>query len=173
MPNFISQYLPQRLRLCAACLGALVLIASCGQNTQSKATAEVPYFANLRPDEAWGRRGPSYKQPVLWEYRRRGLPLLVVDKTTFWRQVRDPEGDLVWMHKSLLSRNRIVMIKAKAPIPLYRAMGEDQTVIAYADPMALLQLGPCQEQRCQLRQGNIRGWAERSALWGVDIPPNL
>jgi SH3-like domain-containing protein len=62
------------------------------------------------------------------------------------------------------------MIKAKTPIPLYRSMGEDQTVIAYADPMALLHLGPCQEQRCQLKQGNIRGWAERSALWGVDIP---
>jgi SH3-like domain-containing protein len=170
VPDFISSYLPRAFPLRLASIAALVLITSCGQNAQNKAPAELPYFANLRPDEAWGRRGPSYKQPVLWEYRRRGLPLLVIDKTELWRQVRDPQGDTVWIHKSLLSRNGIVMIKTKTPIPLYRAMGEDQSVIAYADPMALLRLGPCQGQRCQLRQGNIRGWADRSALWGVDIP---
>lgn len=121
-------------------------------------------------DEAWGRRGPSYKQPVLWEYRRRGLPLLVVDKTEYWRQVVDPDGTMVWMHSSQLANRSIVMVRAKAPIPLYRMAGEDLTVIAYADPMALLHLGPCQGTRCQLKKDNIRGWAEKDALWGVDIP---
>ncbi len=170
MPDFISLYFPQRLRLSAACLGALVLIAACGQNAQNKASTEVPYFSNLAHNEAWGRRGPSYKQPVLWEYHRRGLPLLVVDETEYWHQIVDPEGTKVWMHTSQLAKLSIVMVRAKTPIPLYRMAGEDLTVIAYADPMALLRLGPCQDQRCQLRQGNIRGWAERSVLWGVDIP---
>jgi SH3-like domain-containing protein len=148
----------------------LVLITACGQGTHQSAPAELPYFTNLRPDEAWGRRGPSYKQPVLWEYRRRGLPLLVVDETVFWRQVLDPDGDRVWMHKSLLSNRSIVMVMADKPIPLYRTMGEDQTVVAYADPKALLRLGPCQGTRCQLRKDNIRGWADKSKLWGVDVP---
>jgi len=171
VPDFTHSFFVRRFIRIVACFGGLVLIAACGQNTQKNTPSEVPYFTNLRPNEAWGRRGPSYRQPVLWEYRRRGLPLLVIDETAFWRRVLDPQGDRVWMHKSLLSRRSIVMVMANQPIPLYRTMGDDQTVVAYADPQALLRLGPCQGDRCQIRKDNIRGWADKAGLWGVNIPP--
>ncbi len=127
-----------------------------------------PYFASLRHDRSWGRRGPSYAQPVLWEYRRRGLPVLVIAQTPQWRRIADPDGTRVWMHRSLLGARPMAMVRTKTPAPLYRDAGTGQTIIAYADPGALLQLGPCVQARCQLKAGHIRGWAPKSALWGVD-----
>lgn len=169
MPDFS---VPRRFVFRITSAGALLLFGACTPNAQNSKPAELPYFVNLQPDEAWGRRGPSYKQPVLWVYKRRGLPLLVIDETTFWRQVRDADGAVVWMHKSLLSSRPMAMVIAKSPIPLYRTASEDETVVAYADPRALLRLGPCQSGRCQLKKGNIRGWADKSALWGAVIPPD-
>ncbi len=98
-----------------------------------------------------------------------GLPLLVVDKTVLWCQVIDPEGEKVWMHKSRLSTRAMVMVKAETPVALYRTEGEGQTVIAYADPNALLRLGPCLGDSCQVKKGSVRGWVKKNALWGVDV----
>ncbi len=152
-------------------LAGLALLGACTAPERNAVPAGLPYFATLQPDEAWGRRGPSSKQPVLWQYQRRGLPLLVVDETPLWRQVRDFEGDTVWMRDFLLTtRHPTAMIIAKTPVPLYRMAGDDENVIAYADPGAILRLGPCEQSRCQLRKDKIRGWAEKSGLWGVDIP---
>ncbi len=148
----------------------LVLISACMPKGQTRKPSEPPYFASLRPDEAWGRRGPSYDQPVLWEYRRRGLPLLVIDETPFWRQILDHEGDKVWMHKSLLSLRATVMVVSAQPAPLFRAAGDDQTVSAYAAPFAVLRLVQCLGDRCLVKKDNIRGWAEKQTLWGVEIP---
>ncbi len=167
--NFSLSSSIRRIGFLFTIFGILILLVACNPSAQDATQTEPPYFVSLRPDEVWGRRGPSYKQPVLWEYRRRGLPVLVVDETPFWRQVIDPAGEKVWMHKSLLSTRAMVMVVADKPVPIYRTEGQDQIVIAYADPNALLRLGPCLNGRCQVRKENVRGWAEKNVLWGADV----
>jgi len=152
----------------AVLLMALLVTGACTQQRQDDDARQPPYFASLRHDKSWGRRGPSYDQPVLWEYQRRGLPVLVIEQTPQWRKIVDPDGMTVWMHRSRLSTRAMAMVRAKTPAALYRSAGSGQIIIAYADPGALLRLGPCVQVRCQLKAGNIRGWVRKSALWGVD-----
>jgi SH3-like domain-containing protein len=159
---------PSHYSLFSIFIGAFLLVGGCSPDKDEAAPKTLPYFVNIQPGKAWGRRGPSYDQPVLWEYKRAGLPMLVIDKTLHWRQVRDPDGVETWMRDFLLSSPSMVMVRSKTPLPLYRAPGDNPVVIAYADPGALLQIGLCQNRRCQVQKGNIRGWAEGAGLWGVD-----
>lgn len=168
MPRFFLAVARLRLMPASAFFAALLLLQGCTPKGQNTAPETPPYFASLKHSKSWGRRGPSRAQPVLWEYHWRGLPMLVVDAIPQWRQVRGPDGEVVWMSATLLSRRPMAMIRDAKPVPLYRTAGGDQSIIAYADPGALLRLGQCLKSRCALSHDNIRGWADKAALWGVD-----
>src|SRR5579871_2902585 len=63
----------------------------------------VPRYASLKSDKVNGRSGPSSDYPVEWTYQRLGLPVVVVRESQDWRKIRDPQGDEVWVKKSLLA----------------------------------------------------------------------
>ena len=53
-------------------------------------------FGTLKFDEANLRTGPGREYPVLWQYRKSGLPLLVDAEFGIWRKVVDHEGNGGW-----------------------------------------------------------------------------
>src|SRR3546814_2216209 len=67
---------------------------------------QVPYWASISVDRARMRKGPSIDVPVLWEYRRKDLPVRVIARHDLWRKVEDPDGARGWMAARLLSRAR-------------------------------------------------------------------
>lgn len=125
----------------------------------------VPRFVSLRYDEAIGRSGPSGDHPMLWVYRRAGLPLEIVQETPDWRKVRDPDGVEVWMHRRLLSGRRSVWAVEAADL---RARPEnDSSLIARIEPGARLWLERCRSEWCRMEADGRRGWARADAFWGV------
>ncbi len=130
--------------------------------------AITPYFVSIDEIKARGRRGPSKAQPILWVYTRKGLPLLVLDESDKWLQVRDPQGDVTWMAKRLVSRRRTLIVTAKAPIAIYRKAGKNENIVAFADPGALLRLRTCESARCQVKSGTVRGWIDKDGVWGLE-----
>lgn len=60
---------------------------------------QVPRFVSLKVDVANGRSGPSRSHPIAWRYVRAGLPMEVIAETPDWRRVRDPDGEITWMHR--------------------------------------------------------------------------
>ena len=63
----------------------------------------VPRYVTLKFDEANLRAGPGREYPVLWQYQKAGLPLLVDAEFGIWRKVLDHDGTVGWMHGSVLS----------------------------------------------------------------------
>jgi len=53
----------------------------------------VPRYVSLKVGKVNGRTGPSRQHAIAWQYRRKGLPLVVVAETEMWRKVRDVTGD--------------------------------------------------------------------------------
>lgn len=155
-----------RLAACALCFAALltpVMALAVAQPTPSG--LPVPRFVTLEFDEVNGRAGPSRDHPVLWVYRRRGLPVQIVAETENWRRVRDPKGDLSWMHKRTLSGARAVV--ATAETPLREDARPDEEIVAIAEAGAVLSLDRCLAGWCRLESGDHEGWAEARTLWGV------
>ena len=56
------------------------------------------------------RTGPGEQYPIKWTYRRPGLPVEVTRRVHHWRRVRDWQGAEGWMHSSMLSGKRSIMV---------------------------------------------------------------
>lgn len=126
---------------------------------------QVPRFVSLKVDVANGRSGPSSSHPIAWRYVRAGLPMEVIAETPDWRRVRDPEGEVTWMHRSILSGRRSVFTLEETP--LHARDNSDSAVEAIAGPGIVLSLERCRTGWCRVEAQGHRGWVQTHTLWGV------
>jgi len=132
----------------------------------------VPRFVSIKFNKANLRSGPGSEYPVLWQYRQIGLPLLVDAEFGIWRKVRDSEGTTGWMHGAGLSLRRMAFIH-ESMTKIYKRGNKQSDVVAVAEKNALLQLESCQENWCRVTAEKVKGWLERSSIWGVLDNENL
>ncbi len=128
----------------------------------------LPRYVSMRAESANARRGPGLEHRVDWEYRTRGMPLRVVAEYGQWRQVQDPDGTGGWVHHSLLSGSRTVLVRGEGAVVLRAGPGEATAVRAMAEPGVVARLDTCGEEWCAIRASGFRGWVPRERLWGVD-----
>jgi SH3-like domain-containing protein len=125
----------------------------------------VPRYVSLKVGKANGRVGPSTKHKILWQYRRKGLPLIVVAETDTWRKVRDIKGDESWVHRPALSGIRNVITTEEATI--HKNASVNAETIALTEKDTLLQLEECRKNWCKVSYEKIQGWIQRSEVWGA------
>ncbi len=126
----------------------------------------MPRFVSMKAAEGNVRRGPSLTHRVDWVFKHENMPLKIVAEYGHWRRVQDAEGQGGWMHYSLLSGARYVTVQ-EDKIRLYLTPNDAAATQAYAERGALLRLGSCVEEFCEISAQGADGWAKKSALWGV------
>ncbi len=131
--------------------------------------APVPRFVSLRADEVNMRAGPGVRYPVEWVYKRRGLPVKVVETYDNWRKVKDAEGTTGWIHVSMLSGRRTGLVTGDG-IRLRAEADGDAAAVARLERGVIVTLESCPEDGgayCRAKAGDHAGWVTRDALWGV------
>lgn len=128
----------------------------------------LPRYVSLRAETANARRGPSLSHRVDWAFVRPGLPLEVTAEYGHWRRVRDAEGAGGWVHHSLLSGVRTVVVRADGLTPLQAEAGDGAPVRAYLEPGVVARLETCGDGWCRVTAGGNDGWIARGAVWGAD-----
>src|SRR5688572_3495206 len=73
----------------------------------------VPRFVTLKGKETFVRAGTGAIYPVEWVFKRKGMPVEITAEFDTWRRVRDWEGAEGWVHQSLISGQRYVVITEK------------------------------------------------------------
>ena len=126
----------------------------------------VPRYVTLKFDEANLRAGPGREYPVLWQYQKAGLPLLVDAEFGIWRKVIDHDGTAGWMHGSVLSLRRMALVQNNMS-KIHASPDETSNVIALADRLALMELQSCPKAWCRVANNDVRGWIKRQAVWGL------
>lgn len=172
------------LRLSALCLLSVLLATMSfpvsGWNSAAQAATDsqetrltvrgsglkVPRFVTLKSDEVNMRAGPGLEYPVIWHYRRMGLPLRVEAEFEVWRKVVDHKGDTGWMHQSVVSLRRFALV-TNGSARIYSRPSDESPLVAVAERDALLELQSCPTQWCKVASGDMRGWMSRTALWGL------
>ena len=83
------------------------------QESQKGQVTNLPItrYVSLKVKEANARRGPSLSHKIDWIYKRQHMPLEIYAEYENWRRVRDFEGLGGWVHYTLLSGIRYVLIK--------------------------------------------------------------
>jgi SH3-like domain-containing protein len=126
----------------------------------------VPRFVSLASNQVNVRFGPGRQYPIHWVYTRAGLPVTITAEFDTWRKIRDWEGAEGWVHSSLLSSRRTVMI-ADRQRELKRTPEADARTVLRAEPYVLGELLVCEGVWCQVEIAERRGWVQRSEVWGV------
>ena len=126
----------------------------------------VPRFVTLKSDDVNMRAGPGTEYPILWHYRKSGLPLRVEAEFGVWRKVVDHDGATGWMHHSVVSLKRMALVTTSSA-RLYAKADDSAALVAVAERDALLELQSCPTQWCRVAAGDTRGWVSRTSLWGL------
>ncbi len=131
----------------------------------------LPRFVSLHSDEVNMRTGPGVRYPIDWVYQRQGLPMQIIDEFEAWRRVRDRDGTEGWVHKSMLSGRRTIVIMGGAQALREEPLSGAQ-VLAYLEPGFIARLDGCLEGWCEVTATSLqgqryRGWVQRTAFWGV------
>ena len=64
-------------------------------------------FLSLKKHEVNLRQGPSFKYPIKLIYKKKYLPIIILDKSGPWKKIRDFENNTGWIHTALLSKKKI------------------------------------------------------------------
>ena len=126
----------------------------------------LPRYVSMKAAEGYARRGPASDQRVDWVFVRRNMPLRIVDEYGHWRRVQDRDGEGGWMHYSLLSGNRTVIVEADEAA-LRRRPDAEARAVATLRRDVVGRLGECGGGWCQVTADGHKGWIETGALWGV------
>ena len=122
-------------------------------------------FLTLKNDEVNLRQGPSIEYPIKLIYKKKYLPVIIIDKSETWRQIKDFKNNSGWIHISQLSKKRSAINIIKNSV-IYKKYS------IYSKPIAKLEIGrlvlidKCKIKWCKVNSGNYRGWILKDRLWG-------
>jgi SH3-like domain-containing protein len=131
----------------------------------------MPRFVSLGADRVNLRYGPGRQYPISWVLARKGLPVEIVAEFDTWRKVKLHDDDEGWVHASLLSSRRTIMV-TEAVRELRRTPDDDARVVLRAEPGVIGELVDCEEAWCRVDIQGRRGWLRRDAFWGI-LPDEL
>jgi SH3-like domain-containing protein len=94
------------------------------------------------------------------------MPVEILAEFDIWRKIRDWQGTEGWVHQRMVTGTRTVMVKGEMrslrsdPDPAARP-------VANAEPGVVARLLECRGAWCRVEAQGIKGWLERSEIWGV------
>lgn len=157
---------PFARRLLLPLLLAFLLGAGTGSAAAQSTGLPLPRFVSLAASETNVRTGPAETFPIRWVFTRRGIPVQIVEESLDWRRIIDHEGETGWIHASLLSSRRTVLVTGDVR-PLRRTPRSDARVVLLAEPMVIGNLLSCEGAWCLVEIDERRGWLERGQFYGV------
>ena len=124
------------------------------------------YFLTLRNDKVNLRQGPSFDYPVKIFYKKKFLPVKIIDTFENFRKIKDHENNTGWIHISQLSKKKAAIVIKELEI-----MFNSPTI--YSKPVAKLEKGrlvkviKCETKWCKVRSDKYKGWIKNKNLWGL------
>ena len=145
----------------------IILLIPCQLLAANGSGLPVPRFVTLKNDDINVRTGPGTRYPIQWVYHRSGMPVEVIEEYDLWRKIRDIEGTMGWVHKTMLDGKRAVMVKSKQAQILWAEPEAGAKPLLKTEPMVTARLIECQPDWCRIQVSGRKGWMEKKVLWGV------
>ena len=122
-------------------------------------------FLSLKNNEVYVRVGPSKEYPIKFIYKKKYLPLEVLDKSETWRKIKDFENNSGWIHISQLSKKKSA-INTNNNSLLYKKPTIFSKPIAKLEIGRLVLIKKCKVDWCKISSGGFKGWIYKNVLWG-------
>jgi len=148
--------------------GSIVLLALC--LFSGAVMAQEKGFYSLGFEKVNLRVGPAERFPIKWVYQEKHYPVEVLDSFENWRQVREVDGTIGWVHQKMLKEARYVLIQEEDK--LLSSPSVSGKVVAYVQPGVIARVHSCPAgDYCLLQftheDKKIEGWFPRRFVWGL------
>ncbi|MEM8649821.1 MAG: SH3 domain-containing protein [Pseudomonadota bacterium] len=162
-----------------AVTSAFLILSSAAQSfAQSSTTGKVtgypvPRFVTLKAETVNMRVGPGTEFPIEWTYKKKGLPVEIIQEFDLWRKIRDAEGAEGWVSHTLLSGRRNAIVnpgeedKVKGLIDLKSSPENSAETVARMEPGVVVVLKSCDLEWCEVEVNDTTGYVAKVSIWGI------
>ena len=126
---------------------------------------EKDYFLSLKYNKVNVRQGPSSKYPVKFIYKKKYLPIKVIDSKDNFKKIIDLKKNNGWIHVSQLTKKKSAINISNLSIAFKKPN-------IYSQPLARLEKGKmviikkCRDEWCKILVQNNQFWMQKKFLWG-------
>ena len=126
---------------------------------------EEDYFLTLKYNKVKVRQGPSFEYPVKFLYKKKYLPVKIIDSKDNFKKIIDLKNNSGWVHVSQLT-------KKKSAINIFDLSIVFKKPNIYSQPLVRLEKGKmvivkkCKEDWCKIITNGYKGWIFKNSLWG-------
>ena len=122
------------------------------------------YYLMLKNSKVNVRMGPGLDYPVKFIYKKKYLPVKVIDKKENFRKIIDHKKNSGWIHISQLKKvNSVIVLSNRI---LFKKPSFNSRPIANIDSGRLLVLKKCKKDWCEVSSQNYKGWINMDDVWG-------
>ena len=163
--------LPRKLmRICSMqkkLLNLIFCILYFGASISFANEHKVPRFAIIKSNQVNARSGPGTTYAINWIFVSKGEPIKIIAEFEQWRKVEDVEGEGGWVHSSVLSPKRSVVIMGGNIQKLLAQDDAKSRIVAKLEPGLRCVFDQCRGSWCKIKCDGYKGWIEAVNLWGV------
>ena len=130
--------------------------------------ADIPKkYLSLKNKLVNVRYGPSFDYPIKYLYKKKYLPIEVIDKKENFRRIIDFKKNSGWIHISQLKKsNSLIILENKI---LFKKPSRFSKPLAKLEKGRLLIIKKCKNKWCQVTTDNYKGWIDTANIWGSTI----
>ena len=128
-------------------------------------SAEYGYFLSLKNKKVNVRYGPGFDYPIKYIYKKKFLPVKVIDKKENFRRIIDHKKNSGWIHISQLRKSKsIIVLEDKI---LFKNPSNFSKPLAQVKKGRLLIVQKCDGEWCKIKSENFKGWIKTNNVWGL------
>ena len=122
------------------------------------------YYLMLKNSKVNVRMGPGLDYPVKFIYKKKYLPVKVIDRKDNFRKVIDHKKNSGWIHWSQLKKvNSLIVLSDRI---LFKKPTINSKPLANVKSGKLFLLEKCKKNWCKVSSQNISGWISTDNVWG-------
>tara|TARA_Y200000002_G_scaffold54245_1_gene39684 strand:- start:273 stop:716 length:444 start_codon:yes stop_codon:yes gene_type:complete len=127
---------------------------------------ENDYFLMLKYNKVNVRYGPNKDDQIKFVYKKKYLPLKVIDRKENFRKIIDHKNNNGWIHISQLkSPKSLIVMENKT---LFKKNSIFSKPIIKLEKGKLVLIKKCKENWCKIKTNKITGWLRTENVWGIN-----
>ena len=126
---------------------------------------ENSYYLLLKNNKVNVRYGPGFDYPIKFVYKKKNLPIRVIDKKENFRRIIDFKNNSGWIHTSQLKKGE-AFILLEDQILFKKPTKYSKPILKIAKGR-LLVVKKCKKIWCRVKTENYTGWIKSEKVWGT------
>ena len=126
---------------------------------------ENSHYLILKYNEVNVRYGPGRDYPINYVYKKKNLPVKVIDKFWEWKKVIDFKKNSGWIHETQLKKGKSFIL-LKDQIAFSKPTKHSKPLFKISKGRLLI-VKKCKKNWCRVKTENFLGWVKTDEVWGL------